>query len=75
MIRQIASIDILPPDFIYKSLVPLNIDLWISPRLVDSGSPYVMMITIGKLTMRERRTLRREYKLAAIKKVVEQGLT
>jgi transposase len=30
---------------------------------------------IGELTMKQRRTFSREYKLAAVKKVVERGLT
>jgi transposase len=34
-----------------------------------------MITVIGELTMKERRTFSREYKLAAVKKVVELGLT
>ncbi len=45
------------------------------PTLVDSGSPYVMISMTGDLQMTKRRKFSREFKLAAVKKIVEKGLS
>ena len=46
---------------------------WSSPLQVDSESPYVMILMTEERFMQKRRTFSREYKLAAVKKVIEQG--